>query len=281
MIVANPLVSADWLKERLHQPGLVLLDCSWYLPMHQRDAKAEFVNAHIEGAQFFDIDAVSDPVSTLPHMLPTPQAFAEAVGKMGISNTSTIVLYDGMGLLSSPRVWWTFLVFGARDVHILDGGLPAWIAKFYSLTQALVAPVAANFTPEFNSALVAGMDEVSGASQSGEQIVDARPAGRFSGADPEFRVGLRSGHMPGAFNVPQGSLIKDGHFRQPQELLAIFEKAGVDLNAPTITSCGSGLTAASLTLSLAVLGKPLGKLYDGSWTEWASHPENPIETTES
>ncbi len=278
--IKNPLVTAEWLHVRLGDPDLVILDASWYLPVHQRDAKAEFAAGHIQGAMFFDIDAHSDQTNSLPHMLPNPDIFAAGAGAMGISEKSTIVIYDGLGLFSAPRIWWTFIIFGAKNVHILDGGLPAWKAKGFSLVaeHQVRKPVA--FQAKFNPALVANIGDVKAALESGSQVVDARSRGRFTGADPEFRPGLKSGHMRGAKNLPQSLLVKDGYLLKGDALEAAFEQAGVDLDAQTINSCGSGLTAATLALGLVVLGKPIGKLYDGSWTEWASQSGAEIVTGE-
>ncbi len=274
MIPTNPLISSQWLNERINTPDLIILDCSWYLPAQQRDPNQEYSQGHIAGAQFFDINAISDHSNPLPHMLPSADDFAKAVGAMGISNTSTIVLYDGMGVFSSPRVWWTFLVFGAQNVYILNGGLPAWIKQGFGVTQAATIPKPAQFKAVLNTDLMASMNDMRHAIADKTQIIDARPAARFNGSAPEPRAGLPSGHMQGAHNIPQSTLVQEGHFLEGDALKQRFIEAGVDINAPIITSCGSGITAASITLGLAVLGKPIGRLYDGSWVEWAQH--NPI-----
>ncbi|MBY0613673.1 MAG: 3-mercaptopyruvate sulfurtransferase [Beijerinckiaceae bacterium] len=271
-----PLVSADWLHQNLNADDVVIIDTSWYLPVHKRDGKAEYAQAHIPGAVFFDIDLHSDTSSSLPHMLPSPAQFAAAVGALGVSNDSHVVVYDGMGLFASPRLWWMFQVFGHDAVSVLDGGLPGWKAKGFETSSDLPAPVVTTFTPRFRKELVADMQTMTAALGS-EQVLDARPAGRFQGVDPEFRPGLSSGHMPGAHNLPQSTLVENGFLLPPPKLLEAFEGTGIDIDRPVITTCGSGMSAATLTLALAVLGKPIGQLYDGSWTEWAGTPGNPIE----
>ena len=272
----NPLVSAKWLHNNLGQGNLVVIDCSWYLPAHKKDAKAEYTLGHIEGAQFFDLEAISDTASPLPHMLPTSENFAKSVEAMGVSDDSLIVLYDGMGVFSSPRVWWMFLVFGAKNIHILNGGLPAWKAQGYKLSTLFKTPKSGYFNAVLNINMVATMNDIQVAINSKEQIIDARPAGRFSGKEPEARAGLESGHMPNAHNLPQSNLVQNGYFLEGNDLEGAYKLAGIDLNAPSITTCGSGVTAASLTLGLAILGKPIGKLYDGSWAEWAADKSNII-----
>lgn len=272
------LVTTEWLSERLGKPGIAVVDASYFLATMKRDAKAEFAAGHIPGAVFFDIEAVADHSSDLPHMLPGPTHFSEAVGKLGIGDGDTIVVYDGLGLFSAPRAWWTFRIFGAEKVFILDGGLPKWKAEKRPLESGDAKPEPRTFTAEMKTDLVAMTDEVQMAlSGSDIQVVDARPADRFAGTAPEPRPNLPSGHMPAALNVPSSELVKDGRLVSPDAIAAAFKKSGVDTTKPVITTCGSGVTAAILWFALDALGKPPQSLYDGSWSEWASRPDLPIE----
>ena len=269
--IPAPLVSTDWLAGQLGRADLAILDASWYLPAMQRDPKAEFAAAHIPGAVFFDIDAVSDPSSPLPHMLPDEADFAAAMGALGVSEEMEIVVYDGAGLFSAPRVWWTLTIFGARRVHVLDGGLPKWIAEGRATEAGVGSREPATFRARLNRSAVATFDDVRGALDAGSaQVADARPAARFRGEAPEPRPGLLSGHMPGARSLPASELIADGRLKAPGDLVEAFARAGVNPDAPLITSCGSGVSAAIINLALAAAGKPAARLYDGSWTEWAT-----------
>lgn len=272
------VVSTDWLAERLEDRNVIAVDGSYFLPGQQRDAHAEYRDGHIPGAVFFDIDKIADESSELPHTLPGPAHFGEAVGALGIGDGGTVVVYDSVGLFSVARVWWTFRIFGAKKVFILDGGLPKWKAEGRPLEKGDTKRPARKFNAEMNVGAVATLSDVRMAiTDDNTQIVDARSAGRFAGTEPEPRPGLRSGHMPGAFNLPYGQLIENGQLTSRSRIEAAFKSAGVDLEKPIITTCGSGVTAAILTLALESIGKEPQGLYDGSWAEWAERPDVPVE----
>lgn len=278
-MTTDPFVTPAWLAEHLTDPNVVVVDGSWYLPALARDPRAEYLAGHIPGAIWFDVDQYADLTTTLPHMLMPPADFADLAGRLGIADTDTIVVYDGLGLSSAPRVRWTFMVMGAKDVRILAGGLPAWRAGNRPLETAEVARPATTFKVDFDPGRVALIADMQRLVRSGErQIIDARPAGRFAGTDPEPRPGLRSGHMPNAISAPAVNLVENGQLKPPDVLKAQFAAAGVDLARPIVTTCGSGVTAATLKLALEQAGAKDVILYDGSWTEWASRDDTEIVT---
>ncbi len=273
------VVSAEWLESRLRQPGISIVDASWYLPAQNRDGRAEYEAGHIPGAVFFDQERVVEPNSTLPHTLPRPGVFAQFASSMGVDEEDTIVVYDGPGFFSAPRVWWMFRTMGARNVLVLDGGLDRWKAEGRPLTNEPTKVAPGFFEEDCDAARVASLDDMRAIVEAGSaQIADARPAGRFTGADPEPRPGMRSGHMPGAKNVPAASLSKDGSLLSVEELRAALEGAGLDLSRPVVTSCGSGVTAAVISLALASVGHDDNRLYDGSWSEWGGRSDTPVVT---
>jgi thiosulfate/3-mercaptopyruvate sulfurtransferase len=280
----NPFfINADELQGRLGSPSLRIVDGSWYLPAQNRDAAAEFRSARIPGAVRFDIDAVSDKSTSLPHMLPSPGDFATAAGAMGICEADEIVIYDGPGLFSAARVWWTFRVMGAKNVRILEGGFDRWKAAGRPVETGLpAAPVPATFTPSFDAARVTAIDTIrDNVHTARAQMLDARPQGRFTGAVPEPRPGLRSGHVPGSKSLPADTLINDGKLKDINELHQLFKAVSLDLNKPVITSCGSGVTAAIITLALESVGHKNHSLYDGSWAEWGQAEDAPVARWET
>jgi thiosulfate/3-mercaptopyruvate sulfurtransferase len=277
----EPLVSTGWLAEALGAPDLVVFDATKYLPNEGRDGAAEFLAGHIPGARFFDIDVVADQDTDLPHMVPTPGQFAKLMGTLGVSNTARVVFYDQKGLASAARGWWMMGLFGHDNAAVLDGGLPKWRAEGRPIaTGASEAPAPAIFRPDFRAARLRGIGDMLRDVGSGETLIlDARAAGRFAGTVAEPRAGMRGGHMPGAANLPYTDLLNpDQTLRAPAELRARFAAAGVDGARPVVTSCGTGVTAAILTLGLRLAGLPQGALYDGSWTEWGGRPDTPIES---
>ncbi|SDR11597.1 3-mercaptopyruvate sulfurtransferase [Pseudovibrio sp. Tun.PSC04-5.I4] len=273
----DPIVSTGWLKEHLNAPDVVIVDASWYLPAMGRDAKKEYKTAHIPGALFMDIDEVSDQSSPLPHMMPEPHIFSSRMRRMGIGDGQTIVVYDGMGIFSAARVWWMFRAFGVERVHVLDGGLPKWKEEGLPLTDEVPPRMERHFTAMLNNDMVRGLNEVQSALTSQSHfLLDARAPERFKGIAPEPRDGVRAGHMQNALNLPFGLLLNEGQLRSKEDLKEIFAQAGVDATTPVITTCGSGVTAAVITLALTQIGYTKNALYDGSWTEWGSHPDTEV-----
>ena len=274
------LVDTEWLATRLEAPDIVVVDGSWHLPTAGRDAHAEYLEAHIPGAVFFDIDDIADKSTGLPHMLPSPEAFASRMRKLGIGDGKRVVVYDSVGLFSAPRVWWTFRVMGHNDVVVLDGGMPKWQAEGRPVESGPVRRQERHFTARRHAGMVADLEDVRRAVASGEaEIVDARSAERFEGRAPEPRPGLKSGHIPGSRSLPYARLLTpDGRLKPREELDAAFRQAGIDLSRPIVTSCGSGVSAAILSLALAELGHRRTALYDGSWAEWGGRDDTPIAT---
>ena len=276
----DPLVSTAWLAEHLSAPDIRVLDASWHLPGVERDARGEYEAAHIPGAVFFDIEDVSDDGSPLPHMLPSPVKFSSRLRKLGLGDGSRMVVYDSTGLTSAARAWWMLRAMGHEDIVVLDGGLPKWISEGRPISDRPPIPRDRHFSARLNSDLVREFAQVRRALESGrEQIVDARPAARFRGEAPEPRPGLRSGHMPGALNLPMSELFAlDGTLLARDKLEEAVSRAGLDLDRPVVASCGSGITACVIALALARLGRWRTAVYDGSWAEWGGRDDAAVIT---
>ena len=276
--MSDPLVSTAWLAERLGAADVQVIDATWFMPGDPRTGREGFMAAHIPGAVFFDIDGIADHATDLPHMLPSPRAFATAAGALGLRRDATVVVYDGQGIFSAPRVWWTLRTMGFAEVRALDGGLPKWRAEGRAIESEWVAPAPTVLDAVFEPALVTDLESVRDLlERRAAQVIDARPGPRFRAEVPEPRAGLRGGHMPGARNVPFGGLIEaDGTMKSAADLRAAFDAAGVDLSAPIVSTCGSGISAAVLALALARLGREDVAVYDGSWTEWGGRADTPV-----
>lgn len=278
----NCLVSTEWLSEHIDAPDLVVVDSSWHMPAEQRDAHREYLDSHIPGAVFFDIDDIADTNSNLPHMLAGNVKFSSRMRKMGIGDGNRIVVYDTNGIFSAARGWWTFRAMGVEEVAVLDGGLPKWIREERPLDSGKKQKQERHFTARRNSAIIRDADDIRKIVQDPDaniQIVDARTEGRYRGAEPEPRPGLRAGRIPNSINLPFGQLMNDdGTMKKPDTLRDTFQKVGIDLSQPVITTCGSGVTAAVLSLGLERAGHRNVALYDGSWCEWGSRHDLPIES---
>jgi thiosulfate/3-mercaptopyruvate sulfurtransferase len=278
--MTDPLVTTAWLADHLTDPTVRVVDATWYMPAEGRLGVETYQAEHIPGAVFFDIDGIADPSTDLPHMLPTPEAFAEAAGALGLGRDATIVVYDAQGIFSAPRVWWTLRVMGFPKAFVLDGGFAKWKHDGHPITDGPGAPSPTQLAPAFRPELVRDLAAVRRTlDDHAEQVVDARSAARFRGEAPEPRSGLRGGHMPGACNVPFADVVNpDGTLKSAADIRALFEGAGVDLSRPIVTSCGSGVSASVLALALARLGRDDVAVYDGSWTEWGGRTDTPVAT---
>jgi len=277
---ASPLVSTEWLAEHLNAPDVRVADASWYLPQAGRNAKEEYESAHIPRAVFFDIDDLSDEKSPYPHMLAPAPKFASRMRKLGLGDGNLIVVYDGAGIYSAARAWWMLRAMGHEDVVVLDGGFPKWKAEHRPIEDMVPAPYPRHFTPRPNNALLRSFDQVkANIASKAEQVVDARGAGRFGAKEPEPRPGTKGGHIPGSTNTPYTEFTnQNGTLKSAAELTRIFAARGIDPAKPVVTTCGSGVTASIVLLGLAVLGAKKTALYDGSWSEWGTRADAPIET---
>lgn len=275
----GPLVGTQWLAARIGHPRVVVLDASWHMPHLNRDPRAEFAAEHLPGARFFDIDAIADRTTSLPHMLPTAAQFAEQVGALGVGAGDLVVIYDTRGVGSAARAWWTFRAMGHDRVAVLDGGLPKWRAEQRAVEQGHEVAAPRRFKAMRHSSLVRSIDQMrDNVASAREQVLDARSRGRFAGTEPEPRPGLRGGHIPNSLNLPYDQLHRpDGTLLPEEELRRRFEGSGLDLERPIVTTCGSGVTASVLALGLAVIGRVDVAVYDGSWSEWGGHPDTPVE----
>lgn len=277
---AFPIVTTDWLARHMDAPDVRIVDGSWHMPGSDRDARQEYSSAHIPGAVFFDLNDIVDADSPLPHTLPGADLFSSRVRKLGLGSGNKIVCYDSAGLFSAARIWWMFRAMGHKDVVVLDGGFPKWRNEGRAVEDLAPRPRERHFIARVNRNLIRDVSQVKTASTTGvEQILDARPPPRFRGEGDEPRPGLRSGHIPGSLNIPCMSLLnEDRTYKSKDELVSLFDKAGCDLSKPTVVSCGSGVTACIVMLGLELIGKTDVSIYDGSWTDWGSHPDTEVET---
>ncbi len=276
----DALVDTAWVADHLDDPQVRVVDGSWHLPSTGRNGHDEYLAAHIPGAVYFDIDAVCDPDSTLPHMLPTADAFGAAVGEMGIGNDNRVVVYDSVGLASAPRVWWMFRAFGHDNVAVMTGGFRAWQSEGRPVTADVPSPAAAAFAAQLNDNMVRSIEQLRANIDSGAELVlDARAPGRFNGTEPEIRPGVRSGHIPGSGNLPYAEIIdaEAGTFVSSTDLRNAFDAQGATGLQPVTTTCGSGVTACILGLGMHLIGRDNWSVYDGSWTEWGGSDDTPIE----